>query len=95
MNPYSVLIKPLLTEKSSLVRDNDGKYSFLVKTDASKFDIKKAVEVLFGVQVKSVNTNITRGKMKRRGMSVSLTPKKKKAIVQLAEGQKLKIFEDQ
>lgn len=95
MNPYSVLIKPLLTEKSSFAREDKNKYTFLVRKDATKYDVKKAIEKLFEVSVKSVNTNITRGKLKRRGTNISLTPKKKKAIVVLAEGQTLKIFDDQ
>jgi len=95
MHPYSVIIRPVLSEKSTLTREHEGKYTFLVRREASKEDVKKAVEKLFDVQVVGVNTMITRGKVRRRGMHASLSPKQKKAIVKLGEGQKLSIFEDQ
>ncbi len=95
MNPYQVLIRPLISEKSNEMREADGKYCFLVNRKASKIDVKKAVEVLFDVKVKNVNTAILRGKMKRRGMNIALTAKTKRAVVSLAEGQKLPLFEDQ
>jgi large subunit ribosomal protein L23 len=95
MNPYDVLQKPLLSEKSNEVRESLGYYSFLVNPKASKTDIKAAVEKMFEVNVVAVNTCLTRGKVKRRGNTVSLTKKKKKAVIQLAAGQKLAIFEDQ
>ncbi len=95
MNPYDVLMKPLLSEKSNAVRESLGYYSFLINPRATKIDVKAAVEKMFNVNVLAVNTCITRGKVKRRGKAVSLTNKKKKAVVQLAEGQKLAIFEDQ
>ena len=95
MNPYDVLKKPLLSEKSNEVREALGFYSFLVNPRASKTDIKTAVEKMFDVKVVAVNTCLTRGKVKRRGNALSLTAKKKKAVIKLAEGQKLAIFEDQ
>lgn len=95
MNPYSVIVRPILSEKSTLSRENEGKYVFLVRCQASKKDVKSAVEKLFDVKVSSVNTLITRGKSRRRGLHVSLSPKHKKAIITLGEGQKLSLFEDQ
>ena len=95
MNPYNVIKGPVLSEKSNDCRENERAYTFRVRLDASKYDVKKAVEKLFEVNVRSVNTSIKRGKLKRRGYQVSLLPKEKKAIVRLVEGQKLDIFEDQ
>lgn len=94
MNPYSVLKRPVLSEKSNQVREDQDKYTFEVMIDASKVDVKKAVEMHFGVKVASVTTAITRNKVKRRGMYLAKTAKKtKKAIVTLKEG-KIALFED-
>ncbi len=95
MNPYSIIIKPLVSEKSVTLREQESKYSFLVLKDASKDEIKKAVESLFSVAVESINTTIVRGKVKRRGIHLSKLNNKKKAYVTLRAGQKIKIFDDQ
>lgn len=95
MNLYSVIKRPILSEKSTLLRDEQNKYSFEVQLGADKTQVKSAVEKVFDVKVTSVNTSITRGKLKRRGMHVSLSKKRKKAVVQLAAGQSIKLFEDQ
>ena len=82
---YDVILKPVITEKSmSLMADK--KYTFLVHTEATKNQIKEAVEKMFeGAKVKSVNTMKADGKTKRRGMTYGKTAKTKKAIVQLTE----------
>ena len=95
MNPYSVLIKPVLSEKSVDLRENEQKYTFLVERKATKTEIKKAIEKVFEVQVEAVNTCITRGKVRRRGMVVSLGSAEKKAVITLKPGQKIKMFDDQ
>jgi len=95
MNPYTVLLKPLLTEKSNKARESQTQYSFQICLDAGKNDVKAALTKLYDVKVDKVRTMITRGKYRRRGMHLSHTPKKtKKAVVTLAKGQTLKIFED-
>lgn len=94
MNPYNVLVKPLLSEKSNRGRENDNQYSFQVRKEATKADVKKAVEKVFDVKVVTVNTVVTRGKVKRRGNSIVKLPNVKKAVVTLAEGSKIKTFED-
>lgn len=95
MNPFNVLIKPVLSEKSLKARETNQRYTFLVEKQATKLDIKNAVQKVFDVEVEAVNTCITRGKVRRRGMEVSLGSAKKKAVVTLKPGQKIKMFEDQ
>ena len=94
MNPYSVLLKPLLSEKSNRGRENENKYTFLVEPKSSKTDVKKAVEKVFSVSVVGVTTLITRGKVKRRGNNVAKLANTKKAVVTLKEGEKISLFED-
>jgi len=72
-----------------------GRYSFVVRLDASKKDVKTAVKKLYDVDAVSVRTVVSRGKIRRRGMFLSKPKLKKKAIVRLKEGQSIKIFEDQ
>ncbi|MFG6325494.1 MAG: 50S ribosomal protein L23 [Lachnospiraceae bacterium] len=91
---YDVILKPVITEKS-MNEMSLKKYTFLVHTEATKSQIKEAVEKMFeGTKVKSVNTMNLDGKNRRRGMVVGKTAKKKKAIVQLTEDSKdIEIFE--
>lgn len=94
MNPYNVLVKPLLSEKSNRLRENGNKYSFQVTLKASKVDVKSAVEKMFEVKVVGVTTTVLRGKVKRRGNNIVKLPNTKKAVVTLAEGAKIALFED-
>ena len=91
---YDVILKPVITEKSMNAM-SEKKYTFLVHTDATKNQIKEAVEKLFeGTKVASVNTMNLDGKKKRRGMVVGKTAKTKKAIVKLTEeSADIEIFE--
>ena len=91
---YDVILKPVITEKSMNIM-GEKKYTFLVHTEATKNQIKEAVEKMFeGTKVKSVNTMNLDGKNKRRGMTFGKTAKTKKAIVQLTEDSKdIEIFE--
>ena len=91
---YDVILKPVVTEKSMNIMA-DGKYTFLVHPDATKTQIKEAVEKMFdGTKVKSVNTLNIAGKTKRRGMTFGKTAKTKKAIVFLTEDSKeIEIFQ--
>lgn len=82
---YDVILKPVITEKSMNAMSLK-KYTFLVHTEATKTQIKEAVEKMFeGTKVKSVNTINLDGKNRRRGAVVGKTAKTKKAIVQLTE----------
>ena len=91
---YDVILKPVVTEKSMELMA-DKKYTFLVHTDATKSQVKEAVEKMFkGTKVKSVNTMNLDGKTKRRGLVYGKTAKTKKAIVQLtADSADIEIFE--
>ena len=91
---YDVILKPVVTEKSMNAMA-EKKYTFLVHTDATKNQIKEAVEKMFdGTKVKNVNTMNQDGKNRRRGMVVGKTSKTKKAIVTLtADSKDIEIFE--
>ena len=91
---YDVILKPVITEKSMDLMA-DKKYTFLVHPEATKAQIKEAVEKMFeGTKVARVNTMNLEGKNRRRGMVVGKTAKTKKAIVQLTEDSKeIEIFE--
>ena len=91
---YDVILKPVITEKS-MADMADKKYTFLVHTDATKSQIKEAVEKMFaGTKVAKVNTMNRDGKKKRRGMVVGKPAATKKAIVQLTEDSKdIEVFE--
>ena len=91
---YDVILQPVITEKSMDLMA-DKKYTFLVHAEATKAQIKEAVEKMFeGTKVARVNTMNLEGKNRRRGMVVGKTAKTKKAIVQLTEDSKeIEIFE--
>lgn len=91
---YDVILKPVITEKTMELM-GEKKYTFLVHTDATKSQVKEAVEKMFaGTKVKSVNTMNLDGKNKRRGLVFGKTAKTKKAIVQLTEDSAdIEIFE--
>jgi large subunit ribosomal protein L23 len=92
LHPNEVLLAPVVSEKSySLIGDN--KYSFRIHPDAHKTQVRQAVEELFEVKVERVNIVKVQPKPKRRGMSKGIRPGWKKAIVQLAEGETIEIFE--
>jgi large subunit ribosomal protein L23 len=90
---YDVILKPVVTEKS-MAGMGDKKYTFLVHPQATKTQIKEAVQKMFdGVKVESVNTMNMDGKTKRRGMTFGKTAKTKKAIVKLtADSKDIEIF---
>lgn len=92
MNPHKIIIRPLITEKNTnLMMYN--KYSFEVDRDATKPQIREAIETLFKVTVTKVNTMNVRGKMKRRGRFTGYQADWKKAIVTLAAGDRIDLFE--
>ena len=85
---YDVILKPVVTEKS-MDSMSEKKYTFLVHPEATKIQVKEAVEKMFdGTKVESVNTMNNSGKTKRRGMTLGKTAKTKKAIVKLTDSSK-------
>jgi large subunit ribosomal protein L23 len=92
VEPREVIIKPVLTEKSYRALE-EGKYTFEVHPKANKVEIAKAVEKVFNVRVKSVNTVNVKSKPRRLGWYQGRTRVWKKAIVTLEPGQKIEFFE--
>jgi large subunit ribosomal protein L23 len=90
---YEVVVRPIVTEKSSAAFQERGEYTFQVHPDASKPQIRVAIESLFGVKVTDVWTSNMQGKEKRMGQTVGRRPSWKKAIVKLREGDSIAIFE--
>ena len=90
---YSTIKKPLLTEKSLILRDTDNCYSFVVEKTASKHDIREAVETIFKVTVEKVATIPLRGKVKKMGRFAGKRPDLKKALVTLKKGDKIETVE--
>jgi large subunit ribosomal protein L23 len=93
VNEYDIVIRPLITEKSSFLRDNGNQYVFEVQRDANKIEIKKAIEKLFKVKVISVKIAIVEGKNKRLGRFSGKRPDWKKAFAKLSPKDKITIFE--
>jgi large subunit ribosomal protein L23 len=93
MNEYDVVRRPIVTEKSSHLKDTGNQYVFEVQRDANKIEIKKAVEKLFKVKVISVRIANMDGKVKRLGKSFGKRPDWKKAVVKLNPKDKITIFE--
>lgn len=93
MKAEEILIKPVLTEKSTELREKLNKYTFIVRKDANKIMIKNAVKELFSFDPKEVNILNCRGKKKRVRYKYGFTSSYKKAIITLAEGDKLSIYE--
>ncbi len=87
---YDVIRKPIITEKATMASEN-GAVVFEVAIDANKPQIKEAVEALFGVKVKAVNTVVTKGKVKRFRGTIGTRNTVKKAYVTLAEGNTIDI----
>ena len=90
---YEVVVRPIVTEKSSAAYQARGEYAFQVHPSANKAQIREAIESLFGVKVTGVWTSNQRGKEKRMGQTVGRRPAWKKAIVKLREGDSIAVFE--
>jgi large subunit ribosomal protein L23 len=92
LHPYAVLIRPIITEKSTVLTGVD-KYVFEVDLRANKNQIKEAVQLAFNVRVTDVNTMTMKGKPRRFGRKVVNRPDWKKAVVTLVPGDKIELFE--
>jgi len=92
VEPTDAIIRPIVTEKSTEMMA-ENKYVFEVAPDANKIEIRKAIEKLFNVKVVEVNTMRIRGKLRRMGRFEGRRPDRKKAVVTLAPGNRIEIFE--
>ena len=90
-NPRDILVKPVISEKSYRLAD-DGKYTFIVAPGSNKTQIRQAVEAVFRVKVTGVNTVNRPGKRRRTRFGWGKRPDTKRAIVSLAEGERIDIF---
>jgi large subunit ribosomal protein L23 len=93
MNEYDVIRRPIITEKTSSLKEAGNQYVFEVQRDANKIEIKKAIEKLFKVKVLSVQVALMQGKERRVGRFSGKKPDWKKAIVKLSPKDKITIFE--
>ncbi len=98
MNPeraYQVILAPHVSEKSTMLADASNQVAFKVRVDSSKDEIHKAVEMIFNVQVNSVQVVNVRGKQKKHGKSMGRRKNWKKAYVRLAPGQDIDFTDGQ
>jgi len=93
MDAHKVIVKPVVTEKTSNMRESENKYVFEVATEANKIEIMAAVEEIFNVHVERVTTWYTRGKIRRRGRIEGKTPDRKRAAVTVRDGESIPVFE--
>lgn len=92
-DPRTIILAPVITEKSMLLKEKNNQVTFWVDLNANKIEIKKAVEELFKVKVVDVQTIRVKGKPKGSFRNPGRTSLRKKAIVRLAEGQSIEFFE--
>lgn len=88
-DPRDIILRPLITEKSTRLKDSDRIVCFEISPDANKIEVKNAVEQLFKTKVERVTIVNLRGKVKRLGRSIGRTKDRKKAYVKLKEGEKM------
>jgi len=91
-DPRSVIIRPVVSEKSYDLIEDHNTYTFEIDPRSNKTQVKHAVEQIFGVRVVRVNTQNRRGKHKRQGWIIGRRPDRKRAMVTLAEGDEIDIF---
>jgi len=87
-----IIVRPLVNEKTTDLREKRNQYVFQVATKATKADVKQAVEKYFNVKVTNVRTLVTHGKQRRVGQTIGRRSNQKKAIVTLASGQNIDLF---
>ncbi len=89
---HLIILSPIITEKSTFTTEKNNAYTFKVAPDVNRIEIKQAIEDLFEVKVKKVNTLKQRGKRKRLGATFGMTRGYKKAVVVLYPGHKIDVF---
>ncbi|MEM8911760.1 MAG: 50S ribosomal protein L23 [Planctomycetota bacterium] len=92
LEPHQVLLKPLVTEKGVHRATRNNQYAFQIHRDATKLDVRQAVEALFDVKVEKVRTQTRKGKSKRFKYRIGRTADWKKAVVQLHEDHRIDFF---
>lgn len=92
-DPRQIVLRPLVTEKATALKDEQNQVSFQVAMDANKVEIRHAVEHIFKVKVTDVRTQVVFGKEKRMGRYLGRRPSWKKAVVTLGPGSKMELFE--
>lgn len=90
---HEVIIRPVVTEASAMLQEERQTYTFIVAKDSNKIEIRNAVQQLFGVTVEDVRTANYPGKTRRVGRSTGRKPGYKKALVKLAEGDSIDVYE--
>lgn len=91
-NPRDIIVKPIITEKTIAMQDQDNKVTFEVRKGANKVEIRQAIEEIFDVKVEKVNIVNTKPKPKRMGEHQGKTRSIRKAIIKLAEGSNIDIL---
>lgn len=96
LHPYDVILRPVVTEKSTIMQDDDNQFVFEVAKNANKFQIKESVELVFGIDredILNVRTMVMPAKRGRRGRKMYIRRRQwKKAVVTLAEGVNIELF---
>lgn len=92
-DPHEVIIRPVVTEASAALQEELRTYTFVVARAANKVEIRRAVEQLFGVSVTDVRTANFQGKWRRVSRGIGRKPAYKKAVVRLAEGETIDVYE--
>jgi large subunit ribosomal protein L23 len=92
-DPRLVVLRPLVTEKATTLKDDHNQVSFQIAMDANKVEVRQAVEAIFKVKVTDVRTQVVFGKLKRMGRYLGRRSSWKKAVVTLGPGSKIDLFE--
>jgi large subunit ribosomal protein L23 len=92
-DPREVIVRPVVTEGSAILQEAERTYTFIVARDANKIEIRHAVQTLFDVAVEGVRTANYQGKWRRVGRSLGRRAAYKKALVKLAEGESIDVYE--
>jgi large subunit ribosomal protein L23 len=92
-DPHDIVLKPLLTEKMEFLKDDSGKYAFVVRKGANKIEIREAIELIYNVTVTKVAVMNLHGKKRRIGWIQGRRSSWKKAVITLKEGDSIEYFE--
>jgi len=91
-NPRDIILSPVVSEKSYDLIEDLNTYTFEIDPRANKTEVKQAIEIIFGVKVRRVNTQNRKGKLKRTGWVIGKRPDRKRALVTLVDGDEIDIF---